>query len=61
MDKRTRKDRQTIIDSLADLMGLKAVNRNLTYGKKYMNCLLSNAVVPAILLSRYIGKRVHDV
>ena len=34
VDKRTRKDRQTIIDSLADLMGLKAVNLNLTYGKK---------------------------
>ena len=34
VDKRTLKDRQTIIDSLADLMGLKAVNLNLTYGKK---------------------------
>ena len=34
VDKRTRKDRQAIIDSLADLMGLKAVNLNLTYGKK---------------------------
>ena len=34
VDKRTRKDRQTIIDSLVDLMGLKAVNLNLTYGKK---------------------------
>ena len=33
VDKRTRKDRQTIIESLADLMGLKAVNLNLTYGK----------------------------
>ena len=30
VDKRTRKDRQTIIDSLADLMGLKAVNLNLS-------------------------------
>ena len=34
VDKRTRKDRQTIIDGLADLMGLKAVNLSLTYGKK---------------------------
>ena len=34
VDKRTRKDRQPIIESLADLMGLKAVNLNLTYGKK---------------------------
>ena len=34
VNKKTRKDRQTIIVSLPDLMGLKAINLNLTYGKK---------------------------
>ena len=51
-DKRNGKDRQTITDSLPDLMGLKAVNLNLTYGKKWMNYLSSNAVALVILWSR---------
>ena len=33
-DKRTLNDRQTIVDSMLDLMGLKAVNLNQTYGEK---------------------------
>ena len=31
---RTRNNRQTIIETMSDLMGLKAVNLNLTYGTK---------------------------
>ena len=34
VNKRTRNDRQTIIDSLPDLMGLKAVNLGRTFGEK---------------------------
>jgi len=34
VNKITRNDRQIIFDSLSDLMGLKAVNLNLTYGNK---------------------------
>ena len=33
-DKRTLNDRQTIVDSMLDLMGLKAVNLNQTYGEE---------------------------
>ena len=34
VNKRTLNDRQTIVDSMLDLMGLKAVNLNQTYGEK---------------------------
>ena len=34
VNKRTLNDRQTIVDSMLDLMGLKAVNFNQTYGEK---------------------------
>ena len=34
VDKRTLNDRQTIVDSMLDLMGLKAVNLNQTYGEE---------------------------
>ena len=34
VNKRTLNDRKTIIDSLPDLMGLKAVNLGRTYGEK---------------------------
>ena len=35
VNKRTGKDRRVLIDSLPDLMGLKAVNLNHSYGKKH--------------------------
>ena len=34
-NKRTGEDRRVLIDSLPHLMGLKAVNLNLSYGKKH--------------------------
>ena len=34
VNKRTGEDRRVLIDSLTDTMGLKAVNLNLSYGKK---------------------------
>lgn len=33
VNKRTGKDRKKIIDQLPDLMGIKAVNLNISYGK----------------------------
>ena len=49
---RTRNNRQTIIETMFDLMGLKAVNLNLTYGTNWITYLLSNAVALVILWSR---------
>ena len=47
-DKRTGGDRKMIIDSLPDLMGLKAVNLSLAYGKKiqFQGCALAELSGP---------------
>ena len=50
VNKRTGKDRKKIISSLPDLMGLKAVNLNLAYGKKEINFLFSNAEAATLTL-----------
>ena len=59
LNKRTRNDRQTIIDTMNDLMGLKAVNLGQTYGKKmHLETNILMSLINVNSSSSFRGKHV---